>query len=222
MSEAELQPVVPQPSIRWFRPTPGWLVLALLLVEGLLWLSERFGWLSWHKGYAVLIAVAAVGVVLLIMLLWFLFAPIFRWRFQFSIRAMLVLTLAVALPCSWLAVEMKKAKIQREAVMAIQRDGGAVYYEHQFDLWGNRVPIGGVVWDNPVNENGNPIPGEEALDAESPAPSWLRGLLGDDFFRVAVQVSVAKENGLDISGAQVFNEDLMKLQQASPNCCVSH
>ena len=40
MSEAELQPVVPQPSIRWFHPTPGRLVLALLAVEVLLWLSE--------------------------------------------------------------------------------------------------------------------------------------------------------------------------------------
>ena len=30
------------PKRRWFRPTPGWLLVGLLVVEGLLWLSERF------------------------------------------------------------------------------------------------------------------------------------------------------------------------------------
>jgi hypothetical protein len=37
-------------------------MVALLAVEGLLWLSERFGWLAWHKGYAVLAAVAMTVV----------------------------------------------------------------------------------------------------------------------------------------------------------------
>jgi hypothetical protein len=55
---------------RHFYPTPSWLVFGLLVVEGLLWLSERFCWLPWHKGYAVLIAVASVGVAMLVMLGW--------------------------------------------------------------------------------------------------------------------------------------------------------
>ena len=58
------------PKRRWFWPTPGWLVVGLLVVEGLLWLSERFQWPTWHKGYAVLIAVAAVGATFVLMLLW--------------------------------------------------------------------------------------------------------------------------------------------------------
>ena len=33
------------PQRRCFYPTPAWLVLGLLVVEGLLWLSERFQWL---------------------------------------------------------------------------------------------------------------------------------------------------------------------------------
>ena len=32
---------------------------------------------------------------------------LFRWRFQFSIRSLLILTMLIAVPCSWLAVEMK-------------------------------------------------------------------------------------------------------------------
>jgi len=43
-----------------------------------------YGWLPWHKGYAVLTAVAGVGVLLLAMLLWWVSALLFRWRFQFQ------------------------------------------------------------------------------------------------------------------------------------------
>lgn len=68
------------PQRRWFWPTPGWLILVLLVVEGLLWLSERLQWPIWHKGYAVLIAVASVGVAMLVMLVWFAVALVFRWH----------------------------------------------------------------------------------------------------------------------------------------------
>ena len=48
---------------RWFHVTPDRLVIGLLVVECLLWFSERFQWFSFnaHKGWTVLIAVAAVG-----------------------------------------------------------------------------------------------------------------------------------------------------------------
>ena len=59
MSVAKPQPAVPKPksSIRWFHVTPGHVLAALLVIEALLWLSDCFGWLPWHKGYAVLTAV---------------------------------------------------------------------------------------------------------------------------------------------------------------------
>ena len=103
----------PTPTRRPFRPTPAWLIYGLLVVEGLLWLSERFQWPTWHKGYAVLTAVAVVGGAMILMLLWFIASLVFRWRFQFSIRSLLVLTVAVAAMCSWMAVEMKKARSSR-------------------------------------------------------------------------------------------------------------
>ena len=143
---------------RWFVPTPGRLLPVLLAVEGLLWLSERFQWFAFnqHKGWTVLIAVGAVGVFLLLMLLWFLAALVFRLRFQFSILSIFVLTVAVALPCSWLATEMKAAKKQKEAAEAIRKGGGCVCYDYQRDP-------------------GNP-------PIKPPEPVWLRGLLGDDLF----------------------------------------
>jgi hypothetical protein len=102
---------------RRFRPTPAWLIYGLPAVEGLLWLSERW----FPKGWTVLIAVAAVGATMLAMLAGFVGSFAFRWRFQFSIRSLLVLTLAVALPCSWLAVEMKAAREQKEAVAELHK-----------------------------------------------------------------------------------------------------
>ena len=107
----------PVPHRCWLHPTPDRSVLALLAVEGLLWLSDRLGWPTWHKGYAVLTAVASVGAAMLMILGWFGVAMVFRWRFQFSIRSLLVLVVAVAVPRSWLAVEMRRAERQREAVI---------------------------------------------------------------------------------------------------------
>ena len=68
---------------RWYRLTPDRVVIGLLVVESMLWLSERFRWLPWHRGYAVLACVAVVSVGMLLMLLWFVAALIFRRRFQF-------------------------------------------------------------------------------------------------------------------------------------------
>jgi hypothetical protein len=121
----------PEPKRRWPHPTPGWLVYASLTMTGLLWLSERFKWFPFneHKGWTVLIAVAGVGVVLLLLALWFLVALVFRRRFQFSIRSLLVLTVAVALPFSWLAVEMKWAREQEDLVDDIQKAGGSVVFD---------------------------------------------------------------------------------------------
>ena len=72
----------PTPTRRWLHPTPTWLIVALLVVEGLLFLSDRFQWPTWHKGYAVLIAVAAVGMVFVVMLLWLSIALLFHLPFS--------------------------------------------------------------------------------------------------------------------------------------------
>jgi len=98
MNTTEPQHTVRTPSIRWFHVTPGRCLVALLVVEGLLWLSEKFGWLAWHKGYAVLTCVAVMGVAIVAMLVWFAVALIFRRRFQFCLRSLLLLVMVVVLP----------------------------------------------------------------------------------------------------------------------------
>jgi hypothetical protein len=149
------------PTRRRFFPTPAWLVLALLVLEGLLWLSERYRWFWFNekKGWTVLIGVVSVGVAMLVMLLWWIVALVFRWRFQFSIRSLLVLVVVVAVPFSWLAVKMRQASRQREAVQEVVKLGGWVWYD----------------WEGDVS-------GEPLQDPNAPCSKWLRELLGDNFF----------------------------------------
>ncbi|MGD0898407.1 MAG: hypothetical protein ABR915_11265 [Thermoguttaceae bacterium] len=151
-----------EPRLPWYRPTPDRAVIGLLALEGLLSLSERFRWFPFnaHKGWTVLICVASVSAWVLLMLGWFAAALVFRWRFQFSIRSLLLLTVAVALPCSWLSRELKKAREQQEAVEGITKLGG---------------------WASP----GCQISTKSCLicEAEPPPPVWLQNLLGDEFFR---------------------------------------
>jgi Leucine-rich repeat (LRR) protein len=69
---------------------------------------------------------AAVGAMTLLALLWFSASLLFRRRFQFNIRSLLLMVVVVALACGWLAVEMKEAKRQREAAAAIEKSRGLV------------------------------------------------------------------------------------------------
>ena len=156
-----------EPQTRRFRFTPGCFVLALLAVECLLWLSERFGWLGWHKGYAVLTCIAGVGVAMVLMLAWFGVALVFRRQFQFSIRSLLVLVVVVALPCSWLAVELQKAKGQMKVVDELSNEGGGLLFDWEFDGSSSSLR--------------NPEP---------PGLGWLRYWLGNEFFGDVVFVSI--------------------------------
>ena len=108
---------------RWFRPTPDRFVIGMLASVGLLWLSERFGWftLGQHKGWAVLIAVAAFAAAMVLLILWFVAALLFRRRFQFGIRSLLLLALIVALLGGWMRVEIRAAKEQHDAYETLTR-----------------------------------------------------------------------------------------------------
>jgi hypothetical protein len=120
-STAEKQPV----KFRRFCSVPGHFVVVLLAVEGILLLAER--WIP--KGWTVLIAIATIGVAVWVLLFWLAICLLFRWRFQFSLRWLLAMTVAVAIPFSWLAVEMKQAREQKATVMAIEKAGGSVDYD---------------------------------------------------------------------------------------------
>ena len=142
MSETKPQPAVPKTVRRWYLLMPGRVVTALVAMECLLWLSEHLQWFAFNrqKGLAVLIGVVALVAVLLFMLLWFAASLLFRWRFQFSIRSLLVLTVAIAIQCSWLKVEVKRARQQREAEQAIDELHGSLGYECEYDFFADISP----------------------------------------------------------------------------------
>ncbi|MGO8690590.1 MAG: leucine-rich repeat domain-containing protein [Thermoguttaceae bacterium] len=145
---------------RRYRLTPDRCVVALLALEGFLLLSAWFRWFPFnqHKGWTVLVTIASVGAALLLMFLWFLAALILRWRFQFSMLSLLLLVVVVAVPFSWLATEMKKAREQRYLVGAIEKLRGRVEYDC--------YRVAGSPWEL----------------RQPSAPGWLRTVLGEDFF----------------------------------------
>jgi hypothetical protein len=143
---------------RLFHLRPDRFVAGLLIVECLLWLSDLFQ--CFAKGWAVLVAIASVGMAVLMMVVWFAASLIFHRRFQFSIRSIFVLVLAIAIPSGWLAVERERALRQGEFVERIHKLGGAEWYDWYIGADGDTVPT-----------------------ARQPGPEWLWNLLGGDFFR---------------------------------------
>ena len=105
----------PEVCHRRFYVRPGWVILALLALDGFLMLSERFGWftLGQKKGAAALVAVECLAAATLLLLLWFIAALVLHLRFQFSIRSLLLMTAVVAVNCSWLAVEKQETQQQQ-------------------------------------------------------------------------------------------------------------
>ena len=106
---------------RWYRLTPERYFWAVLLLEVFLWLSERFRWFSFNetKNLTIFIALAVLFVSLLGFAVRFLSAWVFRHRFQFGIRTLLLLTITVAIPFSWLAVRIERAQIEYESVWCL-------------------------------------------------------------------------------------------------------
>ncbi len=182
MSVAESRTDEPKPSICRFHITPGLLIAALLVTEGSLYLFEWFRWL--HKGWPVLIALAAVSAVILVMLVWFAVALVFRWRFQFSLRSLLVLTAVVAILGSWLSWEMKEARMQRAALDAIEGFDVMVFCDYQ------------------INKSG-----ELDILADPPRPEWLLNAFGDDFMVNAVEVCLSGNWHPDWDGTFVDHSD---------------
>ena len=205
----------PKPKLRWYHPTPGRVLFFLLLgIEGVLLLSEQFHWFAFNekKGWTVLIAIASVGVTMILMFLWFILALLFRWRFQFSIRSLLVLTIALAVPCSWLTVEMKWAEKQRKAVKALTKID-------------RELLVGVVVYDDFRYSTLPPLTGGDRLGSSS---SWLRKMFGDDFFSDATSACLFGDKLTDteldhlkelnqlqdlyVYGVQLIDSDLVRLE----------
>ncbi len=154
---------------RWYRVTRGRIVLFLLALEGILLLSERFRWTGFNelKGWTVLLAFVVLGAAMILLLTWFFACLLFRRRWQFGIRELLLLLVTAAVPCTWLGFELWEARKQREAMQVIKNLGAMPLRYHRFNI--------------DLHEFGA---GRVHLSCETgPGPAaWLGALLGDDFF----------------------------------------
>ena len=159
------------PTPRWYHLTPNRAVVGLLAIEGFLILSERFDWFAFHqyKGWIALAGMASLGLAMFLMLLWFLAAWLFRRRFQFSMRSLLLLMVIVAIACSWPAEAWK----QRQLAEEIANAGGRVFYDYQLDPSGRSMPT-----------------------ATPPGPPWLRKLGGDNLFATVTRLEVQNRSEL--------------------------
>jgi hypothetical protein len=89
-----------------------------------------------------------------------------RRRFQYSLRTLLVATTLIAVLCSLLSWQVKRAEYQKRCVQAIHNRGGHVYYDYQADK-------DGFNWT-----------------ASSRVPKCLLNWLGEDFFHRVVNVEL--------------------------------
>ena len=131
-------------------------------------------------------------MVFVAMLLWLAVALIFHWRFQFSVRSLPVLMVAVALPCSWLAMKMKAGREQKESLDAVTTMSD---YQAVVDII-NPPPteapdapakvMVSVRYDYELDAYGDTIPG-----AKPPGPAWLSSVLGNDFFADVISLEVS-------------------------------
>jgi len=129
------------PKRGWFHLTPDQLLLALLPIWGGLFLAEHFGWLP--KGQPEVLAVGATAAVLVSLLSWFAIALVFRWRFQYSLRSLLLVMLLTSIGMSWVGVRIWNTIRQKQAVAAIKRVGGTTEYDSQGNV-DSVVIVGGI------------------------------------------------------------------------------
>lgn len=180
---------------RWFQPTPGRVLLLLLAVEAILFLSERYRWFPFnnHKGWTVLIAIATLIATMALLFLWFLVALCFRRRFQFSLRTLMATTVVVAIPFSWLAAEMQKAREQEAAVDALVSVGCNVGYVNElFPDADGRISFEG--WSNGRGYGNKNYFSDSILQ---PVLNRLEELLGKDFFTDVINVRFTDTSATD-------------------------
>src|SRR5262249_27598356 len=96
--------------------------------------------------------------------------PYRRWR-RFSLRSLFVV---ITILFAWLGMQANRAHQQRSAVAAIEKAGGSVHYDYQYDA-----------------------KGQVSSASPPPGPEWLRKITGDDFFnRVVAVYSNPEDQGL--------------------------
>lgn len=174
-----------KPKTRWFVPTPGKLVLLLLLGELLFLLADRFSLfgLKQGSGWNVLVAVGIFLLTVLIGLVWFGVSLLWRRsHFQFGIKTLFLLMGCVAVVGGWLGWKLERAKRQGTFIEMIGESN--VTYDFEYS---DGVELG-ESW--PFNQYTLFVPLDEW---KTPGPAWARRLLGDCFFTDITAVKLSGE-----------------------------
>lgn len=122
---------------RWYAPTPAKFLFAMLLMQGILFLSAhyRWFWFNERKGYTVLITFAATAAALILLVSLVLISRFFKSKSQFGLATLLLMVPVMAIPCGWLAREMELARRQRDLGQMIERNRGALVVLHTGPIW---------------------------------------------------------------------------------------
>jgi hypothetical protein len=99
---------------RWYSPTVGKFLFAILASQVVLYLSQHFKWFAFNqlKGHSVVITVTAttIGLLLIAGVL------VLGRRAQFTLATLMLMVPVMAIPCSWLVREMNQARRQSQIV----------------------------------------------------------------------------------------------------------
>lgn len=160
---------------RWYAPAPAKFLVAVLLMQSVLFLSShyRWFWFNEYKGYTVLIAVAATTACLLLLALCVGVSWFFRTKAQFGLKTLLLIVPVTAIPCAWLAREVSRAREQRAISQWVQAERrGRVSYDDMENMFDPKPP-----WRR---------------------PEWMADWLGRDFFDDVLAVEFRVANDADV------------------------
>jgi hypothetical protein len=141
---------------RWYAPTPAKFLFAVLVMQGVLFLSAhyRWFWFNERKGYTVLITLAATAVAFLLLVARVLVSRLFKSKLQFGLATLLLVIVVVAIPFQWMGQEVARAR-QQKLLVEMREPGANVSY------------IADVI---------------DPFDTSPKSDAWLVERLGKDFF----------------------------------------
>jgi hypothetical protein len=157
----------------------------LVVVLGVLFLSERFMWFPFneYKGCTVLIASATAAGGLVLLLLWLVVAAVLRRRSKLNLRSLLVSMTICGIVFAWYGREASKARRQRDVMEALRAKGFTVDYKYEFI---------------------DPLFDTQPANTETPVPDWVVKRLGVDFFSDVTSVDENSSGDFDDSDAELL------------------
>jgi hypothetical protein len=87
-------------------------------------------------------------------------------QLQFSLKFLFFVTTVLAV---WVGSAVNRAERQRNVIASVEKLGGQLGYDYQYDTAGNEIP-----------------------GARMPGPSWLHALIGDEYFRSVCYVAIGE------------------------------